>query len=124
MLRGDRLRQLRASEQKSAEVASQELKMSRSQLLNYENGKSDATGDVIVRLAQYYGVSTDYLLGLTEAPYPGGLHDMRHTWGFDEMTLLRAWRNGDFLEIIKMVFTRLKKDPLVELPDWFKPQDE
>lgn len=38
----------------------------------YESGRRDIPTDVLVRLAQYYHVSVDYLLGLTDRrePYP------------------------------------------------------
>ena len=38
----------------------------------YEMGKRDIPTDVVIRLAQYYCTSTDYLLGLTDVkqPYP------------------------------------------------------
>ena len=39
---------------------------------HYELGKRDVPTDVLIRLSAYYGVSVDYLLGLTDepAPYP------------------------------------------------------
>ncbi len=39
---------------------------------HYETGKRDIPTDILIRLAAYYGVSTDYLLGLTDMtkPYP------------------------------------------------------
>jgi len=39
---------------------------------HYEIGKRDIPTDVLIRLAQFYGTSTDYLLGLTDRkmPYP------------------------------------------------------
>lgn len=38
----------------------------------YEIGKRDIPPDVLIRLAQYYNTSVDYLLGLTDVaqPYP------------------------------------------------------
>lgn len=38
----------------------------------YEIGSLNYPVDVVVKLAEYYGVSTDYLLGLTDTqtPYP------------------------------------------------------
>lgn len=38
----------------------------------YEIGRRDIPTDVLIRLAAFYGTSTDYLLGLTdeEKPYP------------------------------------------------------
>lgn len=39
---------------------------------NYETGKRDIPTEVLIRLAAFYRVSVDYLLGLTDrsAPYP------------------------------------------------------
>lgn len=39
---------------------------------NYENGKRDIPTETLIRLAQFYHTSTDYLLGVTDvkAPYP------------------------------------------------------
>ncbi len=38
----------------------------------YEIGRSDIPTDVLIKLAQYYNTSVDYLLGLTDEarPYP------------------------------------------------------
>ena len=33
---------------------------------NYELGQRDIPTDILIKLAEYYGVSTDFLLGLTE----------------------------------------------------------
>ena len=33
---------------------------------NYENGKREMTPDTIIKLAQYFNVSTDYLLGKSD----------------------------------------------------------
>lgn len=39
---------------------------------HYESGKRDIPTEVLTKLADFYGVSTDYLLGRTnqKAPYP------------------------------------------------------
>ena len=39
---------------------------------NYETGKRDIPTDVLLKLADFYGTSTDYLLGRPDepAPYP------------------------------------------------------
>lgn len=39
---------------------------------HYERGKRDIPTEVLIKLAEYYGASTDFLLGLTDvkAPYP------------------------------------------------------
>ena len=33
---------------------------------NYELGQRDIPTDILIKLSEYYGVSTDFLLGLTE----------------------------------------------------------
>ena len=37
---------------------------------NYELGQRDVPSAVLIRLAQYYKVSVDYILGLTNDPRP------------------------------------------------------
>ena len=37
---------------------------------HYELGKRDIPTDVLIRLADFYGTSTDYLLGLPDVPRP------------------------------------------------------
>lgn len=39
---------------------------------HHELGKRDIPTEVLIKLAEYYGASTDYLLGLTDVkvPYP------------------------------------------------------
>lgn len=41
---------------------------------NYETGKRDIPPEVLIRLAEFYRTSVDYLLGLTDErePYPKG----------------------------------------------------
>ena len=43
---------------------------------NYETGKRDIPTEVLLRLADFYGTSVDYLLGETEEPrrYPKQRH--------------------------------------------------
>lgn len=36
---------------------------------NYENGIHCPDLDTLCRIARYYGVSTDYILGITDCPY-------------------------------------------------------
>ena len=43
----------------------QDTGISKSVLSDYCNGKVQPTADVIITVATYFGVSTDYLLGLT-----------------------------------------------------------
>lgn len=48
------------------------LGMSQTGYSKYETGENDIPTHILIKLAQYYHTSTDYLLGLTdrETPYP------------------------------------------------------
>lgn len=37
---------------------------------SYENGRNEPGMDILIKIADFYRVSTDYLLGLTELPDP------------------------------------------------------
>ena len=44
------------------------LNMPQSQYWRYEQGFRDIPTDILIKLADYYGVSIDYLLGRTDTP--------------------------------------------------------
>ena len=67
-----RIRDLRDDHDKTQQEIADILNMHRSVYRRYESGEREAPAWVVVKLADYYGVSTDYLLGRTAnpAPYP------------------------------------------------------
>lgn len=62
----ERMRELRKEKNLRQEDAAAELKLSMSAYCRYELGSREPTASVIVRMADYYGVSTDYLLGQSD----------------------------------------------------------
>ena len=63
----ERLRDLRAERGLTLEQLANDTHISRSSLSSYESNEfKDISPFAIVTLAQFYGVSTDYLLGLSE----------------------------------------------------------
>ncbi len=63
----ERLKDLRVEKGLTLEQLAEETQLSRSALGNYEtNEDKDINPYAIIKLAEYYGVSTDYLLGVTE----------------------------------------------------------
>lgn len=46
------------------------LNLSRGQIANYEQGKRQPDYDILKMFADFFGVSTDYLLGRTDDPIP------------------------------------------------------
>lgn len=67
-----RLRDLREDHDLTQAQVAEFLGMKQPQYNRYERGLRDVPTDVLIRLAQYYKTSVDYILGLTNcsAPYP------------------------------------------------------
>ena len=63
-----RIRDLREDHDKTQKEIAEILNMHRSVYRRYESGERETPAWVIVKLAQYYRVSTDYLLGLSDDP--------------------------------------------------------
>ena len=63
-----RMRDLREDHDKTQQEIAELLNMHRSVYRRYESGERETPSLVIVKLAQYYRVSTDYLLGLKDEP--------------------------------------------------------
>ena len=63
-----RMRDLREDHDKTQQQIAELLNMHRSEYRRYESGERETPSWVIVKLAQYYRVSTDYLLGLKDEP--------------------------------------------------------
>lgn len=66
----NRLRDLRDDHDKSQMEIAEVLNMHRSVYRRYESGERETPAWVVVKLADFYGVSTDYLLGRTDIPSP------------------------------------------------------
>ena len=60
-----RLRDLREDRDLSQQQVADYLGMKQPQYSRYERGLRDVPTDVLIRLAQFYNTTTDYILGLT-----------------------------------------------------------
>lgn len=65
-----RLRDLREDRDLSQQQIADFLGMKQPQYSRYERGLRDVPTDVLIRLAKFYGTSTDYILGLTNDSSP------------------------------------------------------
>ena len=67
-----RMRDLREDSDRTQKNIADLLNMHRSVYRRYESGERETPAWVVVKLADYYNVSTDYLLGRTDqqTPYP------------------------------------------------------
>lgn len=62
----ERLKELRIEKGLSLKALEQATGISNATLCRWENGTTDITGENLVIIAKYFGVSTDYLLGLED----------------------------------------------------------
>lgn len=62
----NRLKYLRTERGENLEKVAEYLNVSIQTISNYENEKRDMTPDTIIKLAEYFGVSTDYILGKSD----------------------------------------------------------
>ena len=67
-----RVRELREDKDLTQKQVGQILNMSQTGYSQYEIGKNDIPTDVLIKLANFYNVSVDYILGITDIqkPYP------------------------------------------------------
>ena len=65
-----RIRELREDHDNTHMQIAEYLGMKQPQYSRYESGLRDIPTDILIRLAQYYETSTDYILGLTDNPAP------------------------------------------------------
>lgn len=67
---GKRLAELRKKKGLSQYELAELLRMTRGQIANYEQGKRQPAFEILKIFADYFSVSTDYLVGHTDDPTP------------------------------------------------------
>jgi transcriptional regulator with XRE-family HTH domain len=95
----ERLRQMRELRGYSQRELAEYLSMGELQIWRYENAETEPKGDVVARIANILGVTSDYLLGLSDNP--GGYNDEKLTP--NEMKILSALRRGQPFKAIKII---------------------
>ena len=63
-----RIRELREDHDFTQKKLAEMLGMKQPQYFRYEQGYRDIPTDILIRLAEIYGTSTDYILGRTDEP--------------------------------------------------------
>lgn len=66
VIKGQRVKELREAAGLSVDELAKRLQMGKAQLLRYEQETADPSLSTLVRLAEIFSTSTDYLLGLTD----------------------------------------------------------
>ena len=101
----NRLKKLRLEKNESLESISKILNVTLQTISNYENGKREMTPNTIIKLAEYFNVSTDYLLGKSDIRNPDELKNTKFannggldTSGLDKEDLLELQQQIDFIK--------------------------
>lgn len=63
---GERLKMLRTEKNIGQNLLAKELELSNASISYWETGKQEPTAQAIFKLAKYFNVSADYLLGLKD----------------------------------------------------------
>ncbi len=66
----DRLKRLREDLKISQTLLAKNLNITTARYNHYENGKREPDNDILKQIADFFNVSTDYLLGTTSDPTP------------------------------------------------------
>ena len=104
----NRLKFLRNEKKEGLEKIANYLNVTVQTISNYENEKRDMAPDTIIKLANYFNVSTDYLLGKSDIRNPEELKNIPFanaggldTKGLDEEDLLELQRQIDYIKKMK-----------------------
>lgn len=98
-MRGDRLRLLREAQNLTQKDLADRLHISESQIFRYEKDDIEPRADVVVKIAEFFNVTTDYLLNMSEEQGRYLKSDLKPR----ERAALEAWRSGDFKKAIRVI---------------------
>lgn len=63
---GERLAEIRKDHGESQQQLANKMNVTKYTISNWEQGKSEPSHELLVRICKHYGVSSDYLLGITD----------------------------------------------------------
>jgi len=101
-LRGDRFHELREQHGYTIDQLAEKLDISSRQIPRYEKGEVDPSADILGRIALFFSVTADYLLGLVDDPRASiSEQDLSPM----ERKLIMALRQGLIVEALKTIAT-------------------
>ena len=102
----NRLKEIRKEKNISQEELAQTFKITQQAISAYENGSRDPDSEMLVKLADYFNVSTDYLLGRTDIKKPA---DLIQDAIKDDPELGAFWDEMKERESLQLLFKQAKK---------------
>lgn len=98
-MRGDRLKHLREQSNFTQRELAERLNISESQIFRYEKDEIEPRADVVVKFAEFFNVSTDYLLGVSDEMALFA----REKLSARERAIIGALRRGENYQAIKAI---------------------
>lgn len=107
-MKGNRIKNLREERDMKQEDLAKVLSISPSAVGMYERDEREPNDEITLKLAEYFGVSTDYLLGKSDIRNPEELKDVKFanaggldTKGLDNEDLEELQRQIDYIKKMK-----------------------
>lgn len=107
-MKGNRIKNLREEKNMKQEDLAKILSISSSAVGMYERDEREPNDEITLKLAEYFGVSTDYLLGKSDIRNPEEIKNISHanaggldTNGLDEEDLEELQRQIDYIKKMK-----------------------
>ncbi len=107
-MKGNRIKKLREEKNMKQEDLARVLSISSSAVGMYERDEREPNDEITLKLAEYFGVSTDYLLGKSDIRNPEELNKVQFanaggldTKGLDEEDLEELQRQIDYIKKMK-----------------------
>ena len=109
-----RLKFLREKQGMGQQKVCTALNIEQSTLANYENGKRVPKIDILIKIAQYYNVSTDYLLGLSDVESQNLIPEPKSNEATSKILTTFQQLNGDNQDILIGEAKKLLKEQKLE----------
>ncbi len=104
MIDGKRLRQLREQYNLSPDELAQAVGVSRQQVGRYEANRTDVTSDTLLKFADFFDVTTDYLLGISDSRQGYERHGHRATIEIDRLIKISPKAAARLLRALNVQF--------------------
>lgn len=115
---GNKLLELRKKMGQTQTEVAEAVGISRAALSYYEKGERSIDTDILYELAKYYGVSIDYLFGLSDKITPSRSADdvdELNQLGFSFDVIEEFWNNSDFVYLLNDIISHEKFRTFKEL---------
>ena len=104
-----RIRDLRREKNITADELGEIVGVSRFSVSNWETGRNQPNNDILIKLAEYFNVSVDYLLGITDIPHTDVQLDEFQVALYNGTEELTDEQKEDLLQYVDYLKSKKKK---------------